>query len=208
MNAWRRGDLQCLAWHDSKPILFLSTQHRVDEVATLEARRGPRPRPGVTTPQIVHDYNQHKRHVDTIDQLRQFYAIQRRHRKTWPALAWWLVDRCIIDADTLYCVKTKTVISQLRFRIALLEELWTAYGHAATTQQRASHPVTPQHNTSHWPMHSHKKRKCVECTKGREGGRQSEVVCEGCNVHLCVEPCFKQHHVAHGAGVYACGLGL
>jgi Transposase IS4 len=106
MKAWRRGDLQCLAWHDSKPILFLSTHHKVDKVVTLEGKRGPRPRPGVTKPQIVHEYNQHKCHVDTVDQLRQSYAIQRRHRKTWPSLAWWLVDMCIIN-DPAVCMNAR-----------------------------------------------------------------------------------------------------
>lgn len=177
-------------------------------MVTLEGKRGPRPRPGVTKPQIVHDYNQHKCHVDTVDQLRQSYAIQRRHRKTWPSLAWWLVDMCIINAYTLYCVKTKRVVSQLNFRIELMDQLWDAYGHAATTQQQAGHPTTPASNTGHWPKHSHKKRKCVECTRGREGGSQSEMICERCNVHLCLEPCFKRHHTAHGTGVCACGLGL
>jgi hypothetical protein len=208
MRAWRRGNLQCLAWYSSKPILILSTHHKVDEVATLEGKRGPRPRPGVTKPQVVHDYNEHKCHVDTVDQLRQSYAIQRRHRKTWPSLAWWLVDMCIINAYTLYCTKLKRVISQRDFRIELMDQIWEEYSHAATQQHRAGPPTAPPSSAGHWPKHSHKKRKCVECTLGREGGGKSEVVCELCNVHLCLEPCFKQHHVGHGEGECACGLGV
>lgn len=195
MKAWRRGDLQCLAWHDSKPILFLSTHHKIDEMETLESKRGPRPRPGITKPKIVHDYNQHKVHVDTVDQLRQSYAVQRRHRKTWPSLAWWLVDMCVINAYTLLCIKTKAVISQLEFRQALMKQLWETYGSASTTHAHVGRPTAPTPNTGHWPHHTHKKRKCMRCTRGREGGSQSEVACKQCGVHLCLDPCFEQYHV-------------
>jgi hypothetical protein len=195
MKAWRRGDLQCLAWHDSRPILFLSTFHKIDDIDTRESKRGPRPRPGVTKPYIVHEYNQHKCHVDTVDQLRQSYAIQRRHRKTWPALAWWLVDMCIINAYTLYCVNTKTVLSQLEFRRALLQQLWDTYGSASTTHVHPGRPVALTVFDGHWPTRADKVLDCAHCSSQSSQRVRTKTECKCCGVHLCVEDCFEQYHV-------------
>ena len=195
VKTWRRGDLQCLAWHDSKPILFLSTFQKIDEIDTRESKRGPRPRPGVIKPYIAHEYNQHKCHVDTVDQLRQSYAILRRHRKTWPALAWWLVDMCVINAYTLYCVNTKTVISQLQFRRALLQQLWETYGSASTTHAHSGRPVAVSTLNSHWPTRADKMLDCAHCSSRSSQRVRTKTECKSRGVHLCVDDCFEQYHV-------------
>jgi hypothetical protein len=207
-KAWQSGQLGCLVWCDKQPVLILSTHHRVDEMVSVVQDRGPSQPPVVVKPQVVLDYNVGKCAVDMVDQLRQSYAMQRKSMKDWPSLAWWLIDMCIINSYTLWRLDTSANIGQLDFRRALLQQILAAYPPPSThTHTVPSHPSSIT-NESHWPKHSHKKRKCVECTRGREGGKQSEVVCQRCNVHLCLEPCFQQHHVAHGAGMCACGLGL
>ena len=77
----------CLVWHDKHPVQMLSTHHRVDHMVTRQHDRGPNRPSTVTKPQVVWDYNTHKCHVDTVDQLRQYYAMERKSRKTWPSLA-------------------------------------------------------------------------------------------------------------------------
>lgn len=207
-KAWQSGQLGCLVWCDKQPVLILSTHHRVDDLVSVQQNRGPSQPPFVVKPQVVLDYNVGKCGVDMVDQLRQYYAMQRRSRKDWPSLAWWLIDMCVINSYTLWRLDTKSAMTQLDFRRALLQQIPAAYPPPSTrTHTAPSHP-TSTILVGHWPKHSHKKRKCVHCTRGREGGKQSEVVCERCDVHLCLEPCFKQHHVAYGAGVCGCGLGL
>jgi len=63
-------------------------------------------------------------------------------------MAWWLVDMCIINAHTRYCVKTNTIVSQLHFE--LMDQLWAACSHAATAQQQAGPPYHP--SIQHWPL--------------------------------------------------------
>jgi hypothetical protein len=98
-KAWQSGQLGCLVWRDKQPVLMLSTHHRVDDMTTVEQDRGPNRPTTVTKPQVVLDYNVHKCHVDTVDQLRQYYAMQRRSLKNWPSLAWWLLDMCIFRRE-------------------------------------------------------------------------------------------------------------
>ena len=193
-KAWQCGELGCMVWRDKRPVLILCTHHKVDDMTTFEQKRDPEETISVTKPQVVLDYNVGKCHVDTVDQLRQYYAMQRKSYKNWPSLAWWLVDMCIINAYTLWCLDTKAHMTQLDFRRALLQQLATAYPPSTV---HAHHPVPP-HRTpddeGHWPKHSHTPRQCKHCGHGRAGRKRSEIVCKQCNVHLCLEPCFELYH--------------
>jgi hypothetical protein len=193
-QAWQSDQLGCLVWCDKQPVLMLSTHHRVDHMSTIAQDHGPNHPPIVTKPQVVLDYNIHKCHVDTVDQLRQYYSMQRKSNKNWPSLAWWLIDMCIINAYTLWCLDAKAIISQLDFRRALLQQIAAAYPPPSTRTQLTS--LTPLITTAdgHWPKHTHKRGTCVHCSRGRAGRRVSEVVCKACEVHLCLEPCFELYH--------------
>jgi hypothetical protein len=193
-KAWQKGQLGCLAWCDKGPVLMLSTYHRVDHMITFEQDRGPnRPRTA-TKPQVVLDYNVHKCHVDTVDQLRQYYAMQRKSYKNWPSLAWWLLDICIINAYTLWCLDTHSAVTQRAFRETLMHQLAAAYPipHPREQVGRPSH--RPVVNDGHWPAHSDTRRDCVHCSGGREHRVKTNIVCEVCGVHLCLDCCFKQYH--------------
>jgi hypothetical protein len=193
-KAWQSDQLGCLVWCDKRPVLMLTTHHKVDDMTTFEQDRGPNRPKSVTKPKVVLDYNQGKCHVDTVDQLRQYYAIQRKSYKNWPPLAWWLVDMCIINAYTLWRLDTKAKMTQLDFRRELLRQLAAAYPPPAI---HAHHTVPPRHSLAdegHWPKHSHVARQCKHCGKGRAGRKRSEVICKQCGVHLCLEPCFELYH--------------
>jgi hypothetical protein len=191
MKSWQRGQLGCLIWHDSKPVLFLSTHLRVDRLTTIPSIRG---RPAVTRPTVAVDYNYNKGHVDQVDQLRSYYVVQRRGRRTWPALAWWLLDMCINNAYKLWCVDHNVKPGLLHFREQLLKQIAAAYPSQRTHVQPDIPARGRRPTVGHWPKHTHRTRKCVVCTKGRAGGGRSEVVCELFDVHLCIDPCFKLYH--------------
>jgi len=81
---WQRGYLGGVVWNDSKPVIFLSTYRSVDQHTRIPANGH---RPAHTRPTVAVDYNYNKGHVDQVDQLRSYYVVQRRGRRTWPALA-------------------------------------------------------------------------------------------------------------------------
>jgi hypothetical protein len=194
-KAWQSGQLGCLVWCDKGPVLMLSTHHKVDDMVDVQNDRGPNQPPVVKKPQVVLDYNVGKCGVDTVDQLRQYYAMQRKSMKNWPSLAWWLIDICIINSYTLWCLDTKADITQFDFRRALLKQIPAAFPPSSTRVHLAPSPLLYTTTDGHWPKHSHKSRKCMHCSRGRAGRRKSEVVCKQCGVHLCLEPCFEQFHV-------------
>jgi hypothetical protein len=195
-KAWQSGQLGCLVWCDKQPVLMLSTHHRVDDMVSVQNDRGPSQPPVVLRPQVVLDYNVGKCGVDTVDQLRQSYAMQRRSRKDWPSLAWWLVDICIINSYTLWRLDTRSETRHLDFRLALLQQIPAAYPPSSIPVHPA--PSVPLITTTdgHWPKHLDKKRDCRHCSRGRSGRVRSNFVCERCKVHLCIDPCFKCYHEA------------
>jgi len=145
-------------------------------------------------PKIVVDYNFGKTGVDTVDQLRQYYAMQRRGRKDWPSLAWWLIDICIINSYTLWCLDKSANISQLDFRKALLLQIPAVFPPPSTRVHLAPTPPVFAPSDGHWPLLTDDALKCAQCPKGRLQGRRSKYICEVCRVHLCVSPCFKLYH--------------
>ena len=53
-KVWQRGQLGCIAWHSARPILILSTHHRVDHFVTVDhGDVGP----SELKPQVAVDYN-------------------------------------------------------------------------------------------------------------------------------------------------------
>jgi hypothetical protein len=192
---WQSGVLGCRAFREKqKVVCMLSTHCKVDDMVTIPQQRDDNLPSSITKPLVVHDYNLHKSHVDRVDQLRSYYAIERKSMKNWPPLAWWLVDMCITNAYALWRRDTKSEDSQLVFRKELLRQLAAAYPPPHSHEEPAVPPHSTRPAAGHWPKHTHKKRKCVVCTRGRAGGSQSEIECEQCGVHLCLAPCFKQYH--------------
>jgi hypothetical protein len=195
-KAWQSGQLGCLVWRDKGPVQMLSTHHRVDDMVTFDLDRGPNRPPTVTKPRVVLDYNVGKCGVDTVDQLRQYYAMQRRSRKNWPSLAWWLIDMCVINSYTLWRLDTRADITQFDFRQALLKQIPAAFPPTLTRTHIVPSPPLYTTADGHWPKHVAKRRDCAHCSEGRGHRVRSNFVCESCEVYLCADPCFKQWHVA------------
>ena len=117
-KAWQRGQLGCLLWNDARPVLFLTTHLRPDRDTPLTPSPG---HPAISRPTVDVDYNNNKGHVDQVDQLRSYHVVQRRGRRSWPALAWWLLDMCFVNAHKLWDVEHSRKTKILDFREELLK---------------------------------------------------------------------------------------
>ena len=191
-KSWQRGQLGCLAWHSARLILILSTHHRVDHFVTVTHTDD---RPSEVKPQVAVDYNHNKGHVDGVDQMRQYYGLERRVQRTWPSLAWWLLDMSIVNSYALWLVDTHTYTGQLHFREQLVHQIAAQFPTSHTHVQLDVLPDGRMAQHGHWPRHTDERGTCVNCTHGRAGRRTSRFVCELCGVHLCVDGCFKEYHV-------------
>ena len=110
MAAWSAG-LSHVVY--AKPVLFLITHLRPDRVTPLIPSPG---RPATSRPTVAVDYNLNKGHVDQVDQVRSYHAVQRRGRRSWPALAWWLLDTA--SSTPTSCGTSSTALRRRYWTIA------------------------------------------------------------------------------------------
>ena len=104
------------------------------------------------------------------------------------------IDMCIVNAYRLFTLQTGRTVSQLEFRIALMEQLGRAY----PPQRAPSGPLRPARSGRpshpHFPSLGHKALDCAYCSNQATRRKRSRYVCDHCPVHLCVTPCFKLYH--------------
>lgn len=191
MRTWQRGQLGCLMWNDAKPVLFLTTHLRPDRVTPLTPTPG---RPATSRPTVAVDYNLNKGHVDQVDQLRSYHAVQRRGRRTWPALAWWLLDMCIINAHKLWDLEHNTKTMILDFREKLLQQIAAAHPSPLTPVQPTAPAVAQMGFVGHWPKLQRPPHDCVRCREEKQQRRRTSYKCAVCGVYLCVDRCFGAYH--------------
>jgi hypothetical protein len=193
---WQRGDLGCLAWNDKQVVYLLSNHTDIDATVSFDQDRGDGTSVTMVKPKVVHDYNLHRGKVDTVDQLRGNYAMGRKSMKNWPALAWWLIDMCIVNAYRLFTLQTHSTASQMEFRVQLMQQLADAYPPQPVHEQQAPRrgPGRPAH--PHYPKRSGLRRDCAYCSQGRQHRVRTDIECDHCGKHLCIDPCFKLYHNA------------
>ena len=183
---------QLPAWNDKRLVYFLINHMGVNAMISFDQQREGDSTVTIVKPEVVHEYNRHRSGVDTIDQLRGNYAMGRKSMKNWPSLAWWLVDMCIVNAYRLFILQTHSTASQLEFCIALMDQLARAYPSQRAPRGRARPARRGRPPVSHYPKHASKRRDCAHCSQGRAHRTFSNIVCDHCDKHLCIDPCFRQ----------------
>jgi hypothetical protein len=148
-------------------------------------------------PAAVLDYNKHKGGVDTLDQLRQSYAVGRKSKKWWAQLVWWAIDMCILNAYSLYQQNQQVQISQLQFRERLMQELVEQYPQERCRIGRppSTPPIAIQ--APHYHSLSSVEHDCCYCSHRPYHRRRTQYRCDLCDVYVCAAPCFGLFHKQH-----------
>jgi hypothetical protein len=191
LKYWQKQELGAIVWKDRRAVYMLTT-HRSPSEITFVSRRGSSEQ--IPIPTAVLDYNKHKGGVDTIDQLRQSYAVGRKTKKWWPQLVWWLIDLCIINAFSLYDQQQPVKISQLEFREQLMQQLVEQYPQERSRIGRPSSVPYEHPQVLHWPVRTEERADCVYCSHQPCSRTRTRIQCDVCHVPLCIDPCFKLFH--------------
>jgi hypothetical protein len=186
--------LTLCAWKDKRLILLL--YNHIDPRLSTSLQRWSESGEiyQLPCPQAIRDYFQHARAVDVINQLHYSYAPGRKSRRCSTRIVWWLLDICILNAYRLWqCDHPHE--SHLTFRMSLMHELMEQLPKERRPRQQAT-PSQPSFPSAviHFPVHSTSKRDCVVCSQGRDPRVQSRILCNACQVHLCIGDCFSRYH--------------
>jgi hypothetical protein len=190
----QRGDLSLVVWRDRRPVWVLSNHCSPKETASLQRSGAEGQMVAVPCPRAVRDYNFHRGEVDRVDQLHEGYLIGRKSKKSWPRLAWWLLDMCILNAFKLWAIGKKGV-RQLDFRIQLMHalvKLLEADRQALEASRGGNASIALAKD--HYSFLSDSTRNCVQCSQEPAHRVRTSYICKACQVHLCVGQCFSKFH--------------
>ncbi|XP_040073232.1 piggyBac transposable element-derived protein 4-like [Ixodes scapularis] len=204
---WRRkGDVVAYQWRDSKNVHIMSNYH--DPESTLEVQRTlPNgKKKAVECPAVVKDYNNWMGGVDKFDQKRNAYAADRRSKRWWTRIFYFILDAAVVNAFIqISCLEP---VVYLHFRLKLGRQLI-----AQNSFRKRRTSLVTHHNkrgkknghgmigvpeelrfagNAHHPILTETRRRCRWCsTKAKEA--RTKYMCSVCKVPLCAV-CFGPFH--------------
>jgi hypothetical protein len=139
--------------------------------------------------------------VDRSDRMVRTYSVSRVSKKWWFRLFYYLLDTAIANSYILYHNSPNHPrMTELEFIKSLSLALIGSFSKDGKIQARAQRKrkrlATPRRLTAgnHWPIKTTNLRKCKHCAKPQSTGPRTLYLCEACNVHLCIDDCFKIYH--------------
>lgn len=205
-----KGAVSVYQWRDSKNVHVMSNYHDPQDEATVERKLPCGKKIRVTCPKAVKDYNQWMGGVDRFDQKRNAYVVDRRSKKGWHRIFYFMVDAAIVNAfiqhagvrdagstDLLHfkLILGRQLIERQSFRIGRSQADYRRKNgrHSGSVLSGVPDEVRFQGN-NHFPKPSNTRRRCRWCSTKRTEVR-TKLMCAGCEVPLCMQ-CFSPFHLA------------
>lgn len=194
-------------WMDRREVTMLTTFHEDKLVATgkTDYMTGESKK----KPECVKYYNVNMGAIDKVDMLLSSVECLRKSMKWYKKIFFHYIDLMIVNAYSLYKIKTGENISLAEFQLTLIRELLEKYCRDAYKPSKKGRPskgdnplrLTGRHFLDVIPSvpggKKASQRICHVCkhTEMRpKKRRDSRYYCQDCNVGLCITPCFQQYH--------------
>ena len=139
--------------------------------------------------------------VDHSDQLRGYYNVRMKCRKSYKYIFWFLFDLSVTNAYILCKQYTALTITDVKaFRVMLAKELIGSYSSRKRPGRPSLMPPPQRYCQSHFPVRgADKVHRCHYCYHHWHGKRSSTVwYCKDCNLFLChsgkEDDCFLLYH--------------
>jgi len=121
------GKLCIVRWLDNKPVSLLSTYLHSEPLFNVSRwSKIKQTRIDVPCPNIVGEYNRHMGGVDLSGMLLALYKIDRRSKKYYNRIIYYLLGVCIVNAWIIYKINTGEKIGLLEFTIEVALSLMYA----------------------------------------------------------------------------------
>ena len=200
----RNGNVSMVLWQDTKAISCASTNADPEIVKEISRKQKDGTSIIVKCPEAIVQYNAKMGGVDRNDQLRGYYNIQIKSRKSYKYLFFAAVDVAItnsyIMSKSFPNLRKKTLKD---FRLSLASELIGEY----SSRKRGGRPSLQRpvkcFCSTHFPTKADKRRnRCHYCVKYLNKHRQTVWQCKDCNLFFCHtgkdDDCFYLYHTQHG----------
>ncbi|XP_063924603.1 piggyBac transposable element-derived protein 4-like [Zophobas morio] len=203
--------LAAIKWKDKRSVHILSNFHDPENISEVGRQEKNGNITQVPCPEAVIDYNRNMNFVDKFDQLSS-YKIDRRSKKWWHRIFFYLLDAAVINAYCIYKSLDVPELSSKDFRRALVNGLLAEQIVASSANKRRSNdtpmarievkkckpfipPEVRQNSSAHQPERS-TRRRCALCSTSAKQVR-TDWICSVCKVPLCLskqKSCFQSYH--------------
>ena len=196
------GKLCVVRWLDNKPAHLLSTYLRSSPLLQVNWwSKIQKERIDVPCPQIVGEYNQNMGGVDLADMLLALYRIDRRSKKYYNRIVYYLFGVCRVNSWILYKFNIDENVTLLEFTLQVSLSLMRA-GKSLQVNNNYSRR-TVQEDIRYDGIRlipfivndaPRQRRKAKECNN------RTFIICKKCQVHLCImnskpiRNCFSDYH--------------
>lgn len=217
-------DIHAVQWYDNRIVSLASSFCGTDPITKVgRFFKSDNCKKDIERPDIVSVYNKHMGGVDLQDSLIGLYPIKLKSKKWYMRIFCHMIDVVIVNAWLLSRRINRQLDKQhytslLDFKTDLAQELcWAGKGMISRKRGRPSSgtptgspiPIIPKRkclesrptkliredNIGHWPSHTNNRERCKKPNcKGK-----SRIMCDKCQVHLCLNKdnnCFKSFHSA------------
>jgi hypothetical protein len=200
-NYWQSGNLVATVWQDKRSVRFLSTCCDPEGTDTVTRKRKDHESMLLKCPPVVKIYSKYMGGVDRSDRMVRTYSVSRQSKKWWYRLFYYLLDTALANSYILYTQSPNhDTLSELdylkKLAVALIRGVVRGEQVQPRPQRKRKREPTPPRLTAghHWPVLTKKSLLCQQC--GRPGSKapRSKYMCEACEVHLCIDKCFKRYH--------------
>lgn len=95
-------NISIVKWKDKRTVYMLSNFHDPKIISVANRREHTGEQIGITSPEIVKDYNRNMNFVDKFDQMKSSYAISRKSQKWRHRIFFHFLDCSLVNAYIIY----------------------------------------------------------------------------------------------------------
>ncbi|CAK1584280.1 unnamed protein product [Parnassius mnemosyne] len=198
--------ITAIKWLDTRDVNILTTAHHPTDTVFVKRTQKDGTKKKVLIPTAIAQYTLTMGGVDHFDHFRSSYPINRKCRKFWMRLFFFMFDAAIINSYITYnTVHVASTHSHRNFRLRLARELISNYSNKVKRQvvfknKKGSNFGVPDairllNVGVHLPDEGNTYKRCRFCSTKKEE-RRTKIVCSTCQVALCAKKCFKLFHEA------------
>lgn len=208
------GKVMVLAWKDKRVVKAISTKHDNSmEIVQRWKKKGKGEKEEVEKPSCIVAYNSKMSGVDHVDQMLAYYPCTRKSIKWTKKVFFYLTQICVHNSYVLYksmCKNKKMRLYDFQKKIAEslcgVDDTDSSDSDSDAYEPPAKSPRSDprsrlkggfrKHELAVYPATEktkHPQRECRVCSRNKTR-KQTRYHCRGCNVPLCVVPCYQIYH--------------
>lgn len=193
-----KDNILCIKWCNKRVVHMLTTIHK-DKMLTsdkIDLQSGA----PIRKPAALLKYIKTKQLVDTSNTLLNSIRCIRKNAKWYVNLFFHMLDISVLNAYSMYLVKTSKNPSLLDFHRELIHQIIKNYSESQPDSRvgrltRVS-PNLDRLTARHFPIHFQRRRchVCAHTTRRKQMHKNTNWMCHECHTSLCVPKCFKEYH--------------